>query len=251
MGLRSLLARYQEWADTLDVFKAVRVIDATPGVEAGLVLLALFLILALRTKRAALVSACVVLAVLAAGLEFVNRDLAGRIGDGSARMETVRAMLARAGDHWPRGVSHAPLGRIGVKETEKGYLEPGGSFSPAPGSFGVSFWAFDASGTLLATSDDIPLDRTRSRYVSSDVGEPGVVTETPYFIASWTAKDDGSYALDLARLPTAARLAVVFRGVGPAGGPLRSIQRESDTLQFDSGWRAGAISTRSGADARR
>jgi hypothetical protein len=102
-------------------------------------------------------------AILVAGACYWVRDsIEDRVG--TARLEVLSAMRQRPADPWPRGTSHVVLGRIGSTELEKAYLEPGGSFSPSPGSFGVSFWVVDRSGALVTTSDDIPLDRTRATY---------------------------------------------------------------------------------------
>ena len=48
-----------------------------------------------------------------------------------------RAMSQRGDDPWPRGAAHVVLAIPGSQQPEKGYHEPGGSFSPAVGSFGV------------------------------------------------------------------------------------------------------------------
>ncbi len=58
----------------------------------------------------------------------------------SERQKVMQAMEDRPRDPWPRGEGHVVLAFPGSREADKFYLEPGGSFSPAVGSFGISFW---------------------------------------------------------------------------------------------------------------
>src|SRR6185295_13033090 len=76
----------------------------------------------------------------------------------SPRLEVIQAMLQRPNDPWPRGKGHVLLAVPGCSEANKGYHEPGGSFSPGFGSFGVSIWVTDIDGKIVATSDSLPLD---------------------------------------------------------------------------------------------
>lgn len=154
---------------------------------------------------------------------------------GPERAATLLEMHRRPSDPWPRGTAHIPLGRFGVAETEKGYLEPGGSFSPAAGSLGISFWVTDGAGNLISTSDDIPIDQTSASYGSSTSGAPAVQVETPFFRATWTAESDGSFTLDVVTT-SESRVDLVLRGVGPAGGPLTKIERSGRRILTSSGW---------------
>ena len=158
--------------------------------------------------------------------------------------EIVRqAMQLRPADPWPRGVGHVVLAPPGSREEWKSYHEPGGSFSPTVGSFGVSIWTLDVGGAIEATSDSIPLDQIRQRLVwSSSHGIPGIETQTPYYQAHWTRGIVGTLAgnstLDL-KSPLFAdrRTTVVIRSVGPAGGPIRSLRWESGQLVVNGRWR--------------
>ena len=47
-------------------------------------------------------------------------------------------MAARPSDPWPRGRGHVLLAFPGTREEDKGYHEPGGSFSPGVRSFGLA-----------------------------------------------------------------------------------------------------------------
>ena len=69
------------------------------------------------------------------------------------RLEVIHAMLQRPHDPWPRGKGHVVLAVPGCADASKGYHEPGGSFSPSFGSFGVSIWITDSAGKIVATSD--------------------------------------------------------------------------------------------------
>lgn len=181
----------------------------------------------------------VTLAVAAGGAYLLSRAIADITGDG--RFAVLRAMHERPRDPWPRGSAHVPLGAFGSTEREKGYLEPGGSFSPAAGTFGISFWIVDQAGALLATSDSIPLQQTSASYLIMS-GEPGIVVETPYYSATWTAQGAVHYRLALvSRAPPGSHVEIVFRGVGPAAGPLRTVQLDGATLSLNRQWTIGPL----------
>ena len=168
--------------------------------------------------------------------------LADRIGD--ARLSVLQAMRDRPDDPWPRGTGHVPLGPLGSLETEKGYVEPGGSFSPAAGTFGVSFWIVAEDGRLIATSDDIPLDQTHARYVSSPAGETGISVETPYYAATWTVKGGAGFELVLEPRNTGGQhVEIAIRGVGPAGGALTMIEQRGDRLRLGESWTIGPLAS--------
>ena len=202
----------------------------------------LVLLLLVRRKPVGITGVAVILvAGLMAGACYWLRDtVEDRIGTG--RLQVLSAMRHRPTDPWPRGSSHAVLGRLGSTEMEKAYLEPGGSFSPSPGTFGVSFWVFDRSDALIATSDDIPLDRTHTTYDVSASGEPAIRTETPYYSALLIARDDASYefVLDGPKVRE-TRIELVFRGVGPAAGPLAAVDLAGKTLHVGNEWSAEPV----------
>jgi hypothetical protein len=129
----------------------------------------------------------------------------------------------------------------GSREEEKGYLEPGGSFSPAPGSYGLSFWISDAGGQIAATGDDIPLSAIAQRFLvesAADYWQPRIETRTPYYQATWRADCGGRYSLSLGFTERAKdRAVVVVRSVGPAGGPIQTLQWHADTLTINDRWR--------------
>jgi hypothetical protein len=165
---------------------------------------------------------------------FIGATLAALIGSlalhqalqhrvGSQRLLTLQAMAERANDPWPRGSGHVPLGAIGAGPWEKGYIEPGGGFSPAAGTFGVSFWVLDIGGRPVATGDDIPLSATAASYGQGV--EPSIDVRGPSYLATWRASGPGRFSLRLENISADHAMAIVFRGVGPAGGGLREIDR--------------------------
>lgn len=156
------------------------------------------------------------------------------LGSASQRAVALEEMRRRPADPWPRGTGHAMLSSFAAPVEQRGWIEAGGSFSPALRTFGVSIWVTDPSGTLIATSDDIALSDTRHTYRRGPGDTPAIEVATPYYTATWTALG-GRYTLDLS--PNAdARLELVFRSVGPAGGPLRSIVATPGQIGFDNGW---------------
>jgi hypothetical protein len=112
---------------------------------------------------------------------------AGEPGSVPTQREIVRhAMAQRPADPWPRGLAHVVLAIPGSQQPEKGYHEPGGSFSPAVGSFGVSIWVRDSAGKLKTTSDSLRLDQIQQRFSwPNPKGVPAIVTTTPHYLASW------------------------------------------------------------------
>jgi hypothetical protein len=163
------------------------------------------------------------------------------------RAAVRQAMDARPKDPWPRGTGHVILAPPGSREEWKSYLEPGGSFSPTVGSFGVSIWIRQLGGPIEATSDSIPLDQVRQRLVwPSRHGIPAIETETPYFKARWTRGTVGTLAgnatLDLqSPLFADKTTAIAIRSVGPAGGPIHSLQWEGGQLVVNGRWRVRTI----------
>jgi hypothetical protein len=147
-------------------------------------------------------------------------------------------MDARPTDPWPRGQGHVVLAAPGTAEVEKGYLEPGGSFSPWVGSFGVSIWLTDEQGTLLTTSDEIPLPAVRQHGMSSDGGSfAAIVTDTPYYQAQWSSPASGQWILHVKpKSLSKAKMFLVIRSVGPAGGPVQALDWNGHALAINNRW---------------
>jgi hypothetical protein len=159
------------------------------------------------------------------------------------------AMLARPADPWPRGVGHVLLAFPGTREDEKGYHEPGGSFSPAAGSFGVAIWAMADSGArIVATSDSVPLSDVEQHLVASSGGTdvdgdgrrpPAIVDTTPAFQARWQTSAPGMFGLEVEPKKNGGAdggTVLAIRSVGPAGGPIRILAYQSGRLRINDRW---------------
>jgi hypothetical protein len=86
----------------------------------------------------------------------------------------------------------------GSQQPEKGYLEPGGSFSPGVRTFGISIWVRSPDGKLKTTSDAVPLEQVRQRFCWPDPhGVPAVATDTPWYTATWSRRSTGIAELEL------------------------------------------------------
>jgi hypothetical protein len=149
----------------------------------------------------------------------------------TARQEVLAEMEARPGDPWPRGIGHVLLAVPGSIEKQKAYHEPGGSFSPEVGSFGVSIWITDPSGAILQTSDSVPLAEIKENFVwQPGRVTPAIRTETADYHAEWSIQPDGNSRL-VVRSPR--KLTIAIRSVGPAGGPLESLTWSAQQLQVN------------------
>jgi len=156
----------------------------------------------------------------------------------SPRLDVIQAMLQRPNDPWPRGKGHVVLAVPGCSEANKGYHEPGGSFSPGFGSFGVSIWVTDNAGKIVATSDSLPFDEIDQKLVwLTNRTLPAIQTETPYYRARWVFAGDGRWQLDL-NLQTEGdkRVFLAVRSVGPAGGPVNLLDWHNQQLRINERW---------------
>ncbi|HZY18410.1 MAG TPA: hypothetical protein VFE82_08005 [Ramlibacter sp.] len=184
---------------------------------------------------AALVLAALALANNLAGFTEAVARLEGALTE---RERLQRAVAARPDGAWPRNEGHVVLGEPGTPLGRKGFHEPGGGFSPAPGSFGVSVWITDAAGVRLATSDTLALSQVRQSLVA-EAGRavPALVTDTPGYQVSWSWRDD-HFEMDLrpARADAGQRTWVLLRSAGPSGAPVRSIRREGARLLLNERW---------------
>ncbi len=156
----------------------------------------------------------------------------------SQREIVRRAAAQRPDDPWPRGLAHVVLAIPGSQQPEKSYLEPGGSFSPAVGSFGVSIWVKDSAGNLKTSSDALPMKEIQQRFSWPDPkGVPAIATTTPHYQATWSCMAAGTTVLELQRRGDGAeRLELVVRSVGPAGGPIEKIAWNERALRINDRW---------------
>lgn len=155
---------------------------------------------------------------------------------GCARDQMTIQKYFRPNDPWPRGKGHVILAYPGTEALAKAYHEPGASFSPAVGSYGVSFWVVDQNKNIVATSDNIPMsDLAQSFEFSNKDGIPGIKTVSPYYQAVWMSTSLGNWELQLTNTSN-HELAVLFRGVGPAAGRVKNLSFEHGELRINKDW---------------
>lgn len=142
------------------------------------------------------------------------------------RQEVLEAQRVRPADPWPRGQGHVVLAIPGSPEVDKAYYEPGGSFSPGFGTFGVSLWITDAQSAILKTSDNIPLTQIKQHFVWHDGAvTPAIHTETTEYTAEWSVGASVGKSTLLLRpaLGEGHKLMLAIRSVGPAGAAIESL----------------------------
>ena len=164
---------------------------------------------------------------------------AGESGSVPTQREIVlSAMAQRPADPWPRGLAHVVLAIPGSQQPEKGYHEPGGSFSPAAGSFGVSIWVKDSAGNLKTTSDALPMSQIQQAFSwPNSKCFPAIATTTPHYQASWSCTAAGTTTLELQHRGDASeRLELLVRSVGPTGGPIEKIAWVGKQLRVNDRW---------------
>lgn len=160
----------------------------------------------------------------------------------SPRQMVFEGMRTRPEDPWPRGRGHVILALPGSTEDFKAYHEPGGSFSPAFASFGVSLWVSDADGRVLATSDSLPLNQLQQRFIWLNPKRiPGIETLTEYYRAVWSLEAGGRWKLLIEpKVSEEKRLMLVVRSVGPAGGAIQALgwddKRFEQKLAINDRW---------------
>jgi hypothetical protein len=160
------------------------------------------------------------------------------LNHGTARNQVQSQMRLRPADPWPRGTGHVVLATPGTREEAKAYHEPGGSFSPRVGSFGVAIWLVDAQGNVKATSDSIPLTQIQQQFVHTD-GEdtPAILTKSNYYQSSWSSPSQGRWQLNLQTSGSKNwKPIIVIRSVGPAGGAIQSLKWDGQQLFINKRW---------------
>lgn len=157
------------------------------------------------------------------------------------RQMVLDAMAARPGDPWPRWRGHVVLGIPGSPQAQKAYHEPGGSYSPGPGSFGLAVCFHNSAGGLT-TGDQLPLDSIGQWYVHDQACRtpalpPAILTETPAYICRWSSAGIDRWDLDLAPRALAPQtLGLLLRSVGPAGAPIEHLAWDSRQLIVNHRW---------------
>ena len=185
------------------------------------------------------------LAVLAAAGAWANNQQVWRFATAQVvagmneREKTLLAESRHPELPWPRENGHVVLGLPGSPLTEKSYHEPGGSFSPSPGSFGVSFWITAADGRLLASSETISLAQIKQRYVRNGAKFAAAIeTSTPYFHLIWARDPDTATAqIEPESVPAGSAFWMVLRSIGPAGAPVKEMKAADHLASVGDGWR--------------
>ncbi len=192
-----------------------------------------------RFRLVGLVLAC--LLIVSAGINNrsqFNQFTTALLDYGTPRQQVQAQMKVRPGDLWSRSAGHVVLAAAGSPAEAKAYHEPGGSFSPQVGSFGVAIWIVDKDGNPKTTSDTVPLNQIQQQLLSSP-GQaiPGVLTKTEFYQATWSTAKPGIWQLNLSTPETSqTQPAIVIRSVGPAGGAVRSLKWDGQKLQINDRW---------------
>ncbi len=131
------------------------------------------------------------------------------------REKLTDAMAAYPQADWPRQAGHVVLAATGSPLANKGYHEPGGSFSPGFGTVGISLVQLDKSSSEVSSSNNIPASDIR-QFLSG----AGIVTETPLYRAEWTSSGAARWNLRYQVDPGNLRHAIRITSSGPAGGPV-------------------------------
>lgn len=158
--------------------------------------------------------------------------------------ELMTNMMQKDPDRlWPRSVGHVPLALPGAPEGGAAYHEPGGDFSPHVPSFGVSLWLCDADGLPVVTSQTVPLSDIQQRFApSAHPNIPAIVTQTPYYQATWSRLDATHWELRFKNYTTHIP-AVVIRSVGPSGGPVTVLDSDGTQVGINHRWAVKATPT--------
>ena len=154
----------------------------------------------------------------------------------SERQVVLDAMEARPSGIWPRGYGHVLLGIPGSTEDEKAYVEPGGSFSPGFGSFGIQLLAENDDGEVEVASDFVPRAEMKQSWAwPLTATVPGIRTETADYSALWSMPDGRHWRLDLSsrRHP---HVVVAIRSLGPAGGPVTNAVWDGRAIRINDRW---------------
>jgi hypothetical protein len=164
--------------------------------------------------------------------------IAANLGNyGTPAQQVAAQMKLRPDDFWPRGVGRVVLATPGSSATARAFHEPGGSFSPQPGSFGASIWAIDRQGQIVTTSDRIPLNQIQQQFATGAANTiPVTSSKTKYYTAHWSAPTAGTWQLQLQSPSVNRRLAISIRSVGPAGGAIPTLDWNGQRLLISDRW---------------
>jgi len=157
---------------------------------------------------------------------------------GTPRQQVQAQMGLRPTDFWSRSAGHVVLAAAGSRAEDKAYHEPGGSFSPQAGSFGVAIWMVDQEGKPQTTSDAIPLSQIQQQFTDT-AGQtiPGILTKTAFYQAAWSWVKPGTWRFNLnVSAKATAKPVVMIRSVGPAGGAIQALNWDGKRLLINDRW---------------
>jgi hypothetical protein len=196
----------------------------------------------LRLGGLALASLLVISAGINNRLQF-NQLTTALLDYGTPRQQLEAQMALRPTDFWPRSTGHVVLATTGSLAEDKAYHEPGGSFSPQAGSFGVAIWMMDQDGNPKITSDTIPLNQIQQSFAYTEgQAVPGLLTKTGFYQASWSSSKPGVWQFNLSQSQKDnTQMAVVIRSVGPAGGAVKSLNWNGQRLLINDRWLIKAL----------
>lgn len=142
--------------------------------------------------------------------------------------EKVRdAMLAYPNADWPRGDGHVLIAPPQTPLLAKGYHEPGGSFSPGFGSFGLSIAQFKKNGELYVSSNSIPIQDISQRILSPST----IKTITPYYSTEWSSISENHWQLKYTpNNNSEIRSGIRISSTGPSGGALSKLEWTENEL---------------------
>jgi hypothetical protein len=150
----------------------------------------------------------------------------GEISNERSQYILTQESHPRAG--WPRGAGHILLSPAGTTLAQKGYHEPGGSFSPGFRSFGVSLLVFDGNGFLQQSSNSVPLGEITQDLNTKDVA---VRTEAKEYIAEWFLSGPQTWTLQLELTdPDELIGAIRVSSAGPSGAPITRLYWDGERL---------------------
>lgn len=144
-------------------------------------------------------------------------------------------MARRPADPWPRSEGHVVLAIPGSLEQEKAYLEPGGGFSPAFGTFGISLWVTDKSNGRFYSADDMEYQKFTQFFTSGE--NTAIITKSSEFETTHKINDSYDYSISVKNMSGGKKdLSLMIRSVGPTGGPINKLVLKGNNLIINESW---------------
>ena len=134
-----------------------------------------------------------------------------------------------------RSDQHTVIGVPGSRDHRKTFVEPGGSFSPGVGSFGVSIWIYDHLQERLFAPEELPAEELTWEWeqgylpvLNSNWRAGPLEVSQQLFATSLTSLENIVNSLSVkltnsSSQPIKFSLYLVIRPYGPAGGKVRNL----------------------------